>query len=82
MYLPTTHDGMKSAIGWYCATVIIGKFDAGLAEYHAKKAVDPNYQPNPFAVSKARPIKSDPLADYCARIRAGGGSRDGMRTAP
>lgn len=73
MYLPTTHDGMKAAIGWYCAAHIIASFDAGYADYEAKKAADPNYKPNYFedkAPTRVTKTDAEALADFCAMVRA------------
>lgn len=72
-------DGMINMIGWYLAETIVGNFDKGMAEFEARKAVDPNYKPDPFADKPKASKTPFSLAEYCARIREGGGSRDGMR---
>lgn len=72
--LPTTYDGYKAAVGWYCAARIIGQYDAGNAAYLARKAIDPNYKPNPFAdkpTAKSAPkTTQDSIDAIRARVNA------------
>ena len=76
MYLPTTKDGMNSAVGQYIYSLVeinrLRNYEAFVA---SGKANDPDY--NPFAPQKSEPKKSDDekFKEFCDKVRMGIGSR-------
>lgn len=77
--MPTTREGFEGAIGHFINDANTAKMVAAEKDW-AERTSQPGYEPGPFVWAQ----KSDPkprfdMAVYCARIRAGGGSRDGMR---
>lgn len=68
--MPTTYEGYKAAIGWYCAERIVGQFDRGYAASKARMAADPTYKPNPFADKPGAKTTPKTTADAIAAIKA------------
>ena len=73
MYLPTTHDGMKSAIAWCLAARIVGQFDAGVVQARQMRAQ--GIRPDPFADKPkgVRMTAQGAIDAVVARVRARNG---------